>query len=274
MLPVPTSGRLDHKRCCDYRSPMEPGTLKSRILVVDDDRRVCGFLGKFLSSEGYAVTAAHDGRAMRRALADCAVDLVILDLSFPTGEDGMTLARGLRTQHDLPLIVLSGKAATIDKVVCLELGADDYVTKPFEPRELLARIRTVLRRFSRGAAEAGGEASVLQFAGWLLDAARYKLSAPDGRDVRLTSQEFHLLEALVRRRGRVLSREQILDIVANRDWTPYDRSIDVLIGKIRRKLEDDVRSTQFIKTIRGLGYMFVPASEGDSEAALAGRLGK
>ncbi|MBK1865356.1 winged helix-turn-helix domain-containing protein [Aestuariivirga sp. YIM B02566] len=251
---------------------MQPGALKSRILVVDDDRRVCGFLGKFLGSEGYAVTAVHDGRAMRRALANGAVDLVILDLSFPSGEDGMTLARGMRSQYDLPLIVLSGKAATIDKVVCLELGADDYVTKPFEPRELLARIRTVLRRFVRSSGNETDETeTTMRFAGWLLDAARYKLKAPDGREVRLTSQEFHILEALVRRRGRVLSREQILDIVANRDWTPYDRSIDVLIGKIRRKLEDDVRSTQFIKTVRGLGYMFAPPQEGDGFAVRAGK---
>lgn len=249
---------------------MEASAFKSRILVVDDDRLVCGFLGKFLGSEGYAVTAVHDGRGMRRALANDAIDLVILDLGFPGGEDGVSLARGLRSQHDLPLIVLSGKAATIDKVVCLELGADDYVTKPFEPRELLARIRTVLRRFRRSTdAETEGGEDVVHFAGWLFDATRYKLKAPDGRDVRLTSQEFHIFEALVRRRGRVLSREQILDIVANRDWTPYDRSIDVLVGKIRRKLDDDVRSTQFIKTVRGLGYMFAPPS--DDEAGRAPR---
>ncbi len=251
---------------------MQSGALKFRILVVDDDRRVCGFLAKFLGSEGYAVTAVHDGRAMRRALANGAVDLVILDLSFPSGEDGMTLARGFRNQYDLPLIVLSGKAATIDKVVCLELGADDYVTKPFEPRELLARIRTVLRRSSRSVdTEVDGGETVVHFAGWLFDAARYKLKAPDGRDVRLTSQEFHILEALVRRRGRVLSREQILDIVANRDWTPYDRSIDVLVGKIRRKLADDVGATQFIKTVRGLGYMFAPPSDDEGGRGLATR---
>ena len=243
---------------------MEPCVPKSRILIVDDDRLVCGFLGKFLTREGYATVAAHDGRAMRRELADHAFDLVILDLSFPTGEDGMSLARRLRAQYDLPLIMLSGKAATIDKVVCLELGADDYVTKPFEPRELLARIRSVLRRFGKridADAEARTELPAMRFSGWNLDLAHYSLQAPDGREVRLTSQEFHLLAALVRRRGRILSREQILDIIAHRDWTPYDRSIDVLIGKIRRKLSDDARATQFIKTVRGLGYMFA-APEG------------
>ena len=151
---------------------------------------------------------------MRRELADHAFDLVILDLSFPTGEDGMSLARRLRAQYDLPLIMLSGKAATIDKVVCLELGADDYVTKPFEPRELLARIRTVLRRFGEDRCRCGSPpgAPGHRFSGWNLDLTHYSLRAPDGREVRLTSQEFHLLAALVRRRGRILSREQILGI--------------------------------------------------------------
>jgi two-component system OmpR family response regulator len=233
---------------------------RSRILVVDDDRRLCSFLERFLTSEGYAIVSTHDGRSMRRALADEAFDLVILDLGFPVGEDGVTLARSMRSQYDLPLIMLSGKNTTIDKVVCLELGADDYITKPFEPRELLARVRTVMRRFAKRinlpeAAEVDRSASVC-FDGWRLDPTRYKLSSPNGDNVRLTSQEFQILSALVERRGRVLSREQILDIVANRSWTPYDRSIDVLIGKIRRKLRDNARDTQFIKTIRGVGYMF------------------
>ncbi|MBN8945300.1 MAG: response regulator transcription factor [Rhizobiales bacterium] len=239
---------------------MSAADAKSRILVVDDDRRLCGFLSKFFTSEGYVTAAAHDGRAMRRALADMPFDLIILDLTFPAGEDGITLARNLRQQYDLPLIMLSGKNTTIDKVVCLEMGADDYVTKPFEPRELLARIRTVLRRFGHRATAADpaapGASQVMNFAGWRLDPARYRLSSPAGEEVKLTSQEFQLLAALVSRRGRILSREQILDIVANRDWTPYDRSIDVLVGKIRRKLSDDARDTQFIKTIRGVGYMF------------------
>ncbi len=238
---------------------------KHRVLVVDDDQRLRRFLQRFLTSEGYAVTSAEDGRSMRRAMADEDFDLVILDLTFPVGEDGVSLARGLRAQHDLPLIMLSGKNNTIDKVVCLELGADDYVTKPFEPRELLARIRTVMRRFAKRISmpepQEKSRSPVMCFAGWQLDPARHQLSSPRGESVRLTSQEFQLLAALVERRGRVLSREQILDIVANRNWNPYDRSIDVMIGKIRRKLRDNARDTQFIKTIRGVGYMFAPQSE-------------
>jgi len=236
------------------------------ILVVDDDRRLCRFLARFLSGEGYTITFAHDGQAMRRAFADAVFDLVILDLGFPHGEDGMTLARRLRAQYDTPLIVLSGKSTTIDKVVCLELGADDYVTKPFEPRELLARIRTVLRRVA-GQVEpvetnpAACSGSVLAFRGWRLDLDRREVFSPDDEAVVLTSREFEVLAALARRPGRILSRDQILDIVANRHWTPYDRSIDVLVGKIRRKLGDAASATRLIKTIRGVGYMFSPSAD-------------
>lgn len=232
------------------------------ILLVDDDRRLCGFLAKFLTGEGYAVKVAHDGRAMRAALADHPYDLIILDLTFPDGEDGLTLAKDLRAQMDTPLIMLSGKVATVDKVIGLELGADDYIAKPFEPRELLARVRTVLRRtvsHSATRGRAGGlQDGTIEFAGWRLDLERHELISPDQRRVDLTSQEFRLLEALVRRSGRLLSRDQILDLVARRHWTPYDRSIDVLIGKLRRKLGDDARNARLIRTVRGVGYMFAP----------------
>jgi len=232
------------------------------ILLVDDDRRICGFLTKFLTGEGYAVRVAHDGRAMRSALADAPFGLVILDLTFRQGEDGLTLAKHLRAQVDTPFIMLSGKDATIDKVVGLELGADDYVAKPFEPRELLARIRTVLRRTANQIPANGADAetsdSAVVFAGWRLDLARHELRSPEHRKVELTSQEFRLLEALVQRSGRLLSRDQILDIVAKRHWSPYDRSIDVLVGKLRRKLGDDARHARLIKTVRGVGYMFTP----------------
>jgi two-component system OmpR family response regulator len=245
---------------------MQSAGRTASILVVDDDRILCRFLARFLSGEGYAIASVHNGQAMRRAFADAAFDLVILDLGFPHGEDGMTLARRLRAQYDTPLIVLSGKSTTIDKVVCLELGADDYVTKPFEPRELLARIRTVLRRVAGRvepveAIPATRSASVLAFRGWRLDLDRREVFSPDDQAVVLTSREFELLAALARRPGRVLSRDQILDIVANRHWTPYDRSIDVLVGKIRRKLGDDVPATRLIKTVRGVGYMFSPSAD-------------
>lgn len=231
---------------------------------MDDDRGICTFLKRFLGDEGFVVKTAHEGRKMRRALADDAFNLILLDLGFPQGEDGVTLARRLRGQYDYPLIILSGKNTTIDKVVCLELGADDYVTKPFEPRELLARMRTVMRRYS-GRIEPGPEPEnhdvVLGFAGWKLDLERFDLLAPTGERTRLTSREFEVLRALVQRRGRVLTREQILDIVANRSWSPYDRSVDVLIGKIRRKLGDGASDAQLIKTVRGVGYVFAPSGQ-------------
>lgn len=241
---------------------MANGYKPNKVLVVDDDRGICTFLKRFLGEEGFVVKTAHEGRKMRRALADDAFNLILLDLGFPEGEDGVTLARRLRGQYDYPLIILSGKDTTIDKVVCLELGADDYVTKPFEPRELLARMRTVMRRYSRQMEHASSpeqHMEMLSFAGWKLDLERYDLLAATGERIRLTSREFDVLRALAQRRGRVLTREQILDIVANRSWSPYDRSIDVLIGKIRRKLGDTADDAQLIKTVRGIGYMFAPS---------------
>lgn len=247
---------------------MQPAGTSSRILVVDDDRRLCRFLSGFLGREGFATATAHDGRAMRRAIADAGFDLVILDLTFPMGEDGISLARGLRAQSGTPFLILSGKSATVDKVVCLELGADDYVTKPFEPRELLARIRSILRRAAavpdmpRAALGPPPQGDTIRFSGWCLDRARRELRSPEGCPVGLTSREFDLLEALAARPGRVLSREQILDLVANRHWAPFDRSVDVLIGKLRRKLRDQARDARLIKTVRGIGYVLVPTGSG------------
>jgi DNA-binding response OmpR family regulator len=242
---------------------MDASGRSGRILVVDDDRRFCSFLTRFLAREGYSASAAHDGQAMRRALADHEFVLVLLDLSFPSGDDGIGLARRLRREKDVPLIMLSGKTSTMDKVVSLELGADDYVTKPFEPRELLARIRAVLRRSARqvevSESDQGG-ASIIRFAGWRLDLDRRTLLAPDSRPVTLTSMEFDLLSALARRRGRVLTREQVVDIVASRRWSPADRSVDMLISKTRRKLRDVPGEAAIIKTVRGVGYVFTPTA--------------
>jgi DNA-binding response OmpR family regulator len=232
--------------------------------MVDDDPRLCGFVTKFLAREGYAAEFVYDGNAMQQALANDPFDLIILDLTFPNGEDGITLARTIRTRYDTPLVMLSGRHDTLDKVVCLEIGADDYLTKPFEPRELLARIRTVLRR-TRSALDkapaAPSNSDVILFAGWRLDLSRRELSSPDSNNVPLTSHEFHLLSALVQRAGRVLTRDQILDLIANRQWTPFDRSIDVLIAKLRRKLNDSSRGRQMIKTVRGAGYVFTLSPE-------------
>ncbi|GMG82685.1 response regulator [Paralimibaculum aggregatum] len=252
-----------------------PATAQHRILVVDDDRRMCGVLVRILADEGFAARAAHDGAAMRRLLADESFDLVLLDLRFPSGEDGMSLARTFRVQHDMPLVMLTGKDSTIDKVVCFELGADDYVTKPFEPRELIARLRAVLRRYGRsaGVAEGAAEDRLWAFSGWRLDPESQEVLPPEGGPIRLTHRECQVLQALLVRKGRILSREQILDIVASRNWSPYDRSIDVLIGRIRRKLRDDAGRMRFIRTVRGVGYMFVaqPGEDGGEEGTARGR---
>ncbi len=236
-----------------------------RILMVDDDPRLCGFVTKFLSREGYAAEFVFNGNAMQQALANIPFDLIILDLTFPNGDDGITLARAIRTRYDTPLVMLSGRHDTLDKVTCLEIGADDYLTKPFEPRELLARIRTVLRRTKSAQSNrtfaSSTNGNVLLFAGWRLDLSRRELSSPTAGNVPLTSQEFHLLVTLVQRAGRVLTRDQILDLIANRHWTPFDRSIDVLIGKLRRKLNDNGQGNQIIKTVRGAGYVFTLSPE-------------
>ena len=231
------------------------------ILIVDDDPQICRLLERFLGLEGFKVTAAPNGTAMRKVLASGkAVDLVILDLVLP-GEDGLTLARELRSQSTLPVIMLTGKHDTVDKIVGLELGADDYITKPFDQRELLARIRSVLRRaapvVADPAAAAGDRGKSARFAGWHLDFGRRDVADPQGESVHFTTHEFNLLAFLVNRQGRVVTRDQILDEVCDRNAEPFDRSVDVLVGKIRRKLRDDPRTPAFIKTIRGVGYMFV-----------------
>ena len=227
-----------------------------KILIVDDDSRVVRTVSRFLRREGYDVMEANDGSEMRQRLASDPVDLVILDLMMP-GEDGLTLARELRSRSNAGIIMLTAKTDTVDKVVGLELGADDYVTKPFDQRELLARVHTVLRRAKQPATVvASPQTKVAHFDGWRLDLIAHDLCSPTGDAVHLTSNQFQLLASLVTRPNRVLTRGEILDVIAGRDWSPMDRSIDVLIGKLRRKIERDPRSPALIKTIRGVGYKF------------------
>lgn len=232
-----------------------------RILVVDDDPRICRLLNRFLTAEGYAVETAANGQVMLRALRTEPYDLVILDLRLPGGEDGLTLARRMRSETSAGLIMLTGRSDAVDKVIGLEVGADDYVTKPFDRRELLARIRSVLRRSAARVNESASEArggSLVTFCGWSVDLDQREVVSPERKIVELTFHEFELLAVLVQRPQRVVSRDQILELISNRHWQPYDRSIDVLIGKLRRKLGDDPRHPRLIKTVRGVGYMFTP----------------
>ena len=223
-------------------------------------------MSRLLKAEGYAVETAPNGYVMWRVLRAKSFDLVILDLRLPGGEDGLSLARRLRAKSEVSLIMLTGRSDAVDKVIGLELGADDYVTKPFDRRELLARIRSVLRRSAtrQGAIESGSRAdSAVRFHGWTVDLEQREVISPEGVPVELTFYEFELLATLVRRPQRVLSRDQILELIANRHWRPYDRSIDVLIGKLRHKLSDDPRHPRLIKTVRGIGYTFMPLPSSD-----------
>ncbi len=224
------------------------------ILVVDDDPRLCRLVSRQLSREGYRVRTGGSGKEMRRLLAEERPDLVILDLMLPD-EDGFTLARELRAGSNIGIVMLTGKTDTVDKIVGLEIGADDYVTKPFDERELLARVRSVLRRISDDAAQKQHGGSIARFAGWTMDLAAYELRSPAGEQIHLTNHEFQLLSALVTHGHRVLSRDTILELVAGRDWDPEDRSVDVLVGKLRKKLESDPHDPKLIKTVRGAGYI-------------------
>ncbi len=225
------------------------------ILVVDDDREIRDLLAKFLERQRLRVTAARDGKEARRAFINGHFQLVVLDLMMP-GEDGLELARWLRSESNVPIIMLTAMAEETDRIIGLELGADDYVTKPFNPRELLARIRAVLRR--TGESEDKGHEGTIRtykFSGWLLETARRRLLDPAGVEVAITGGEYELLVALLDRPNRVLTRDMLLDLLRGRQAGPFDRAIDVAVSRLRRKLEDDGRNSQLIKTVRGGGYV-------------------
>ncbi len=235
------------------------------ILIVDDDREIRDLLSRYLAKNGYRATTAADGREMRKAVSERAIDLIILDLMLP-GEDGLTLCRNLRAESGVPVIMLTAKGDEVDRIVGLEMGADDYLAKPFSPRELVARIKAVLRRAGAGAGGlAGGRRgeseAVLSFSGWRLDLERRELTSPDDVLVPLSGGEFGLLAALASHPGRVLSRDQLLDLARGRDALPFDRSIDVQVSRLRRKIEANPREPVLIKTVRGGGYMFASEVE-------------
>jgi len=232
------------------------------ILIVDDDREIRDLLGKFLERHGIRVTTARDGRETRKVWPNGHFQLVVLDLMMP-GESGLDVARWLRSQSNVPIIMLTAMGEETDRIIGLELGADDYVPKPFNPRELLARIRAVLRR--TGDAEQRrtevGSGQSLRFAGWVLEPARRRLLNPEGVEVPLTGGEYDLLLALAERPNRVLTRDMLLDLLRGRQAGPFDRAIDVAVSRLRRKLEDDGRQAQLIKTVRGGGYVLAATVE-------------
>lgn len=226
---------------------------EATLLVVDDDRDIRTLLAEHLEGHGYRVLTAEDGRAMRRVLDGESVDLIVLDLNMP-GEDGLSLCRSLRATSATPVIMLTARGDPIDRIVGLEMGADDYMPKPFEPRELVARIRSVLRRSH--ALPPNMEPVAMKraaFAGWVLDRDARALTAPDGRLVMLSGAEFDLIDALAEHSGRVLSREQLRTLAVGADAD--DRAIDLRVSRLRQRLGDDARAPTLIKTVRNLGYV-------------------
>ncbi len=230
------------------------------LLIVEDDREISALVARYLKQNDMRVSLAADGREMDRILADSRVDLIVLDINLPQ-EDGLTICRRLRTQSLVPILMLTAKGEEIDRIIGLEMGADDYLPKPFNPRELLARIRAILRRRASSAEQPGEAARAFAFAGWRMDLALRQLQSPAGIKVTLTGAEFDLLHAFCERPGRVLSRDQLLDLTQGRTSAPFERSIDVLVSRLRQKIEGDRKDPEFIKTIRSGGYLFTPKVE-------------
>jgi two-component system OmpR family response regulator len=232
------------------------------ILVIDDDREIRDLLARFLERNRLRVTVARDAREARRAWPHGHFQLVVLDIMMPA-ESGLDFARWLRSQSDVPIVLLTALGEETDRIVGLELGADDYVAKPFNPRELLARIRAVLRRAgdTPDKPREAGPARPLRFDGWTLEPARRRLLNPEGVEIALTGGEYDLLVALAERANRVLTRDMLLDLLRGRQAGPFDRAIDVAISRLRRKLEDDGQRGQLIKTVRGGGYVLAATVE-------------
>ena len=230
-------------------------TPADHILVVDDDPEIRHLLRQYLEKNGYQVTAVAEGGGMWMTLERSRVDLIVLDLMLP-GVDGLELCRDLRARSKVPVIMLTARGDEMDRVLGLEMGADDYLAKPFSARELLARIKVVLRRVRDLPVDPLADSPErLAFNGWTLDTRTQHLTSPDGLVVPLSQAEFRLLQTLLIHPNRALTRDQLLDLTQGRDARPFDRSIDVLIGRLRRHLGDDAREPELIKTVRGRGYM-------------------
>lgn len=236
-------------------------TTKSNILVVDDDPRICQMLQRYFEEEGYIVTVANDGPSMRRAMAAAGFDAILLDLVLP-GDDGLTLAREIRATSDVPIIMLTGRDDVIDRIVGLEIGADDYIAKPFHLREVLARVRTILRRRRPAPIPADDQSEMIRFDGFTLDIGRRQLSSSDCPNIELTTGEFDMLAALARNPRRVLARETLMDMTRGRSLEAFDRTIDAQIARLRKKIERDPKNPEIIKSVRGIGYVFAGRENG------------
>lgn len=225
------------------------------ILIVEDDFASRALLVSYFENAGYRVSEIDHGDDLLQRIQTEHIDLVLLDINLP-GKDGLTLTRELRVQSKVGIILVTSKGDEIDRIVGLELGADDYVTKPFNPRELLVRAKNLIWRVTDQATQTAETDSLIRFEGWSLDSSRRLLSSPDNSTERLPEGEFKLLHTLITKPGQVLSRDQLMDAIHDRAWTPNDRSVDVMIGRLRRKLGDNPADPHFILTAHGAGYMF------------------
>jgi len=232
---------------------------KGKIHIVDDDQRLCRLLCRYLENGGYEVTTSTTGEDISQRIQDSSISLLLLDIMLP-GKDGMTLAREIRALSDIPIIFLTAKADVSDKVNGLEIGADDYITKPFEEKELLARIHSVIRRAKLDTYHQRTK-TLAKFAGWELNLINQTLRSPEGELVDITNSEYKLLSALVRRPNVAISRDEILDMISGRQWSPLDRSADMAIAKLRKKIEQNPKKPALIKTIRNKGYQLTVAVE-------------
>jgi len=228
---------------------------KTSILIVDDDPRICQMLRRYFEDEGYLVTVATDGTSMKRAMATARFDAILLDLVLP-GDDGLTLARDIRATSDIPIVMLTGRDDVIDRIVGLEIGADDYIAKPFHLREVLARVRTILRRRRPLPSAAAHPTQVIRFEGFTLDIDRRLLSSSDESNIELTTGEFDMLAVLARNPRRVFARETLMDMTRGRSLEAFDRTIDAQIARLRKKIERDPKRPEIIKSVRGIGYVF------------------
>ena len=234
--------------------------MPQRVLIVDDDADIRETTGEYLQEHGYEIALAADGEQMRAAFAPAAPaglpDVVLLDLNLP-GEDGLALTRWLRAHHDVGIIMITGAGEVVDRVIGLEVGADDYLAKPFDPRELRARLKSVLRRarVASPAPDAAGQR--VKVGRCTLDLATHQLTDETGAELPITGMEFDLLRVFIEHANRVLTRDQLLTLTRNREWEPFDRSIDIRIARLRRKIEADPSKPAAIRTVRGAGYMFV-----------------
>jgi two-component system OmpR family response regulator len=225
-----------------------------RILIVDDDADIRSLLADYLGEQGWHISTAADGEAMQQALDTAPVDLIVLDLTLP-GSDGLTLCRDLRAHSAIPVIMLTARSAPLDRILGLEMGADDYLCKPFEPRELLVRIRNILRRSQTAPNEVPGASTTWYFADWTLDETTRQLQNSAGLVVMLSGGEYRLLKVFLERPNRALNRDQLLSLTQGRETDPLDRSIDLHISRLRQKLGDDARAPKLIKTLRNEGYL-------------------